>query len=68
MTGTASPKSGVLAGVAFNDAGEALAGMGVDSGDYDNDGLFDFFVTNYQWRDQQSLPEFRERVFRRYHL
>ena len=40
---------GVLAGVAFSDAGEALAGMGVDSGDYDNDGLFDFFVTNYQW-------------------
>ena len=40
---------GALAGVAYNDAGKALAGMGVDVGDYDNDGLFDFFVTNYQW-------------------
>ncbi len=40
---------GVLAGVAFSDAGEALSGMGVDAGDYDNDGRFDFFVTNYQW-------------------
>ena len=29
--------------------GKPLAGMGVDVGDYDNDGLFDFFVTNYQW-------------------
>ena len=23
--------------------------MGVDVGDYDSDGRFDFFVTNYQW-------------------
>ncbi len=38
-----------LAGVAYNDAGKPLAGMGVDVGDFDNDGLFDFFVTNYQW-------------------
>jgi len=40
---------GALAGVAYNDMGKPLAGMGVDVGDYDNDGLFDFFVTNYQW-------------------
>ena len=40
---------GSLAGVAYNDAGKPLAGMGVDVGDYDNDGFFDFFVTNYQW-------------------
>ena len=40
---------GFLAGVAFDDAGEALAGMGVAAGDYDHDGFFDFFVTNYQW-------------------
>ena len=40
---------GNLAGVAYNDAGKPLAGMGVDVGDFDNDGLFDFFVTNYQW-------------------
>ena len=40
---------GALAGVAYNDAGKPLAGMGVDVGDYDGDGRFDFFVTNYQW-------------------
>jgi len=40
---------GALAGVAYNDMGKPLAGMGVDVGDYDNDGLFDFLVTNYQW-------------------
>ena len=40
---------GAIAGVAYNDMGKPLAGMGVDVGDYDNDGLFDFFVTNYQW-------------------
>ena len=40
---------GAIAGVAYNDKGKPLAGMGVDVGDYDNDGLFDFFVTNYQW-------------------
>ena len=38
-----------MAGVAYNDAGKPLAGMGVDVGDYDGDGRFDFFVTNYQW-------------------
>ncbi|MBI4532148.1 MAG: CRTAC1 family protein [Candidatus Latescibacteria bacterium] len=40
---------GVSSGVAYNEEGKALAGMGVAAGDYDNDGLFDFFVTNYQW-------------------
>ena len=34
-------------GVAFNEDGRAQAGMGVDSGDYDNDGLFDLHVTNF---------------------
>ncbi len=40
---------GQLAGVTYNDAGKALAGMGVAAGDYDGDGWFDLFVTNYQW-------------------
>jgi hypothetical protein len=37
-----------FAGVAFNVQGQALANMGVDSGDYNNDGWLDFFTTNYQ--------------------
>ena len=40
---------GMLAGVAFDDAGEALSGMGLAAADYDHNGFFDFFVTNYQW-------------------
>jgi hypothetical protein len=34
-------------GVAFNEDGRAQAGMGVDAGDYDNDGFFDLHVTNF---------------------
>ena len=36
----------VLAGVALNEAGSAEAGMGVDAGDFDNDGDDDLFVTH----------------------
>ena len=37
---------GLLAGVALNHAGLAEAGMGVDAGDFDNDGDADLFVTH----------------------
>jgi hypothetical protein len=37
---------GLLAGVALSDEGKAQAGMGVDFGDYDGDGLPDIFVAN----------------------
>ena len=39
----------LLAGVAYNEDGDVEAGMGVDMGDYDNDGDYDLFVTNFQW-------------------
>lgn len=39
---------GMLAGVAFDSAGLAHGAMGVDAGDYDNDGRLDFYVTSYQ--------------------
>ncbi len=40
-----------LLGTATNRQGELIANMAVDSGDYDNDGLLDFYTTNYsgQW-------------------
>jgi enediyne biosynthesis protein E4 len=38
---------GVLSGAALNDAGKAQSGMGVGVGDYDGNGLFDIFVTNF---------------------
>ena len=38
----------LLSGVAFNESGRAEGGMGVDFGDFDNDGALDIFVTNYE--------------------
>jgi hypothetical protein len=37
----------LAAGVALNGAGRAQAGMGVDSGDYDDDGWLDFVLTTF---------------------
>jgi hypothetical protein len=39
---------GLFAGVAMSPNAEMVANMGVDSGDFDNDGRLDFFTTNYQ--------------------
>jgi hypothetical protein len=39
---------GLRAGVAYDMHGEQQGSMGVDAGDYDNDGFFDFFVTSFQ--------------------
>jgi len=43
----------ILTGVAFNEDGLALNGMGTSFGDYDNDGNLDLIVTNFQ--DQPNL-------------
>ncbi len=37
----------VLSGVAFDEDGHALSGMGLAAGDYDGDGLIDIFRTNF---------------------
>jgi len=39
---------GLMAGAAFNGSGDELGSMGIDCGDYDNDGRLDFFMTSYQ--------------------
>lgn len=39
---------GLLAGVGYNMNGDAMGSMGVGCGDYNKDGLLDFYVTAYQ--------------------
>lgn len=40
---------GLASGTSLSLEGKVQAGMGVDLGDYDNDGRPDLFVTNFQW-------------------
>jgi hypothetical protein len=40
-------EEGMIAGVAYDQGGKPQAGMGVDAGDYDGDGLIDVFCTNF---------------------
>ncbi len=40
-------EQGLLTGLAYNLRGQANGSMGADSGDYDNDGLLDLFMTDY---------------------
>ena len=39
---------GLMTGLAYDFHGEGQGSMGVDCGDYDNDGWLDFYVTSYQ--------------------
>ena len=39
---------GLVVGAAYNVLGDENASMGVDCGDFDNDGRLDFFMTSYQ--------------------
>ena len=41
-------EAALMAGVAYNAFGDELGSMGVDCGDYDNDGWPDFLTTSYQ--------------------
>ena len=45
--------TGFLSGLAVNGAGNSEARMGVDAGDFDNDGDEDLFITN--WLDQMNI-------------
>ena len=54
---------GILAGVAYDSEGKPLSGMGVSVGDYDNDGLADIFVTNYQWESDNLYHNLGDMFF-----
>jgi len=41
-------ETAILVGAAYNVYGDENASMGVDCGDYDNDGRLDFYMTSYQ--------------------
>jgi enediyne biosynthesis protein E4 len=47
---------GVRAGVAFSEDGKARAGMGVDTGDFDNSGAFGIVITNF---DNEMMALYR---------
>ena len=49
-------EEGLLAGVAYSEAGRARSGMGVDAADYDGDGRQDLFVSNV---DQEMFSLYR---------
>jgi hypothetical protein len=54
---------GLFTGVAYDLHGDAQGSMGVDCGDYDNDGLLDFYVTSYQGQLATLYKNLGDRVF-----
>ena len=54
---------GLISGVAYSGDGDEEAGMGVDFGDYDNDGDLDLYVTNF-FRESNTL--YRNEGLRRF--
>lgn len=47
-------EQGILTGLAFNDAGEGQACMGIAAGDYNADGLLDLLIANF-YADSNTL-------------
>jgi enediyne biosynthesis protein E4 len=54
---------GLIAGVAVGNDGQPLAGMGVDMGDIDGDGLLDIIVTNLDRQTHSLYRNLGKRLF-----
>jgi hypothetical protein len=54
---------GLLAGVAYDLHGQTQGSMGLDLGDYDNDGWLDLYVTSYQNERASLLHNIQDGVF-----
>ena len=54
---------GVQAGFAYNGHGQAEAGMGIDLADFDNDGLLDVFLTNFDFETNTLYRNFGNGFF-----
>lgn len=54
---------GLMAGVACNMNGDDMGSMGIGCGDYDNDGLLDFYVTAYQQQFPSLYRNFGDGMF-----
>jgi hypothetical protein len=50
-------------GVSVGDLGEPYAGMGIDFGDYNNDGLLDLFATTFDYEQKELFRNEGEGVF-----
>ena len=58
-------EAGLATGTAYNGNGDATGSMGVDCGDYDNDGWLDLMMTTLSKRIAGALPEFGQWHVRR---
>ena len=56
-------ESGLLSGIAYDFNGQAHGTMGVECGDYDNDGWLDFYVTSFQRESPILFRNLRNRLF-----
>jgi hypothetical protein len=56
-------EAALQSGVSVADDGKARAGMGVDTGDYDGDGLLDLIVTNLDFETTSLFRNLGKRLF-----
>lgn len=56
-------EAGEVLGVAYDFRGQAQGTMGVECGDYNNDGLLDFYVTSYQQDTATLYKNLGDRFF-----